>query len=313
MKHYPHHIGDFDKATRHLTRIERSVYRDLIDLYYDTEQRLTLDKAALCRRIIARTNEEATAVEQVLNEFFTETPTGWYHDRCEEEIAAYHANTSQKALAGKASAEARRLKRLQALNGNSTAVEHPLNSVGTGDQRNPTNQSTNQPTTNNQEPEGTFSDNSVGAAGAAHTSTQSPGDAPAKAETSPRATMLPADWQLPKSWGEWALAEFSHWTADDVRLEADKFADHWRAKSGKEARKADWLATWRNWCRSDIAQRAHPMPRVGRAGAPQMTDEQRQAFNASAREEARRLLFGDASPPQDLIENPTLELGHEAS
>ena len=23
MKHYPHHIGDFDKATRHLTRIER--------------------------------------------------------------------------------------------------------------------------------------------------------------------------------------------------------------------------------------------------------------------------------------------------
>ena len=54
MKHYPHHIGDFDKATRHLTRIERSVYRDLIDLYYDTEQRLTLDVAALCRRIIAR-------------------------------------------------------------------------------------------------------------------------------------------------------------------------------------------------------------------------------------------------------------------
>ena len=108
MKHYPHHIGDFDKATRHLTRLERSVYRDLIDLYYDTEQRLTLDMAALCRRIIARSNEEATAVEQVLNEFFTETPTGWYHDRCEEEIEAYKANASQKAMAGKAAAEAKR-------------------------------------------------------------------------------------------------------------------------------------------------------------------------------------------------------------
>lgn len=153
MKHYPHHIGDFDKATRHLTRIERSVYRDLIDLYYDTEQPLTLDKAALCRRIIARSNEESTAVEQVLNEFFTETPTGWYHDRCEAEIAAYHANTSQKALAGKASAEAKRLKKLQALNGDSTAVEQPLKSVETEGQRNSTNQSTNQPSTNNQEEE----------------------------------------------------------------------------------------------------------------------------------------------------------------
>lgn len=89
MKHYPHHIGDFDRATRHLTRLERSVYRDLIDLYYDTEQRLTLDMQALCRRIIARTNEEVTAVEQALNEFFTETPTGWYHERCEAEIEAY--------------------------------------------------------------------------------------------------------------------------------------------------------------------------------------------------------------------------------
>jgi len=150
LKHYPHHIGDFDKATRHLTRIERSVYRDLIDLYYDTEQPLTLDKAALCRRIIARSNEESTAVEQVLNEFFTETPTGWYHDRCEAEIAAYHANTSQKALAGKASAEAKRLKKLQALNGAPTAVEQPLNTVETDGQRNSTNQSTNQPI--NQEP-----------------------------------------------------------------------------------------------------------------------------------------------------------------
>lgn len=148
MKHYPHHIGDFDRATRHLTRIERSIYRDLIDLYYDTEQRLTLDMPALCRRIIARSNEESTAVEQVLNEFFTETPTGWYHVRCEEEIEAYRANTSQKAMAGKASAEAKRLKKLQALNGNQTPVEQPLNSVETDDNGTPTN---HQPSTINQE------------------------------------------------------------------------------------------------------------------------------------------------------------------
>ncbi len=147
VKHYPHHIGDFDKATRHLTRIERSVYRDLIDLYYATEQRLTLDVQALCRRIIARSNEEATAVQQVLNEFFTETPTGWYHDRCEAEIEAYRANTSQKAIAGKASAEAKRLRKLQALNAGSTAVEQPLKTVVAAVNGTPTNHqpSTNQP------------------------------------------------------------------------------------------------------------------------------------------------------------------------
>lgn len=148
MKHYPHHIGDFDRATRHLTRIERSVYRDMLDLYYDTETQLPLDQPWICRKIIARSNEESTAVEQVLNEFFTETPTGWYHERCEEEIEAYRANTSQKAQAGKASAAAKALKKQLALNGTTTPVEQPLNPVGTDGNGASTNHqpSTNQPT-----------------------------------------------------------------------------------------------------------------------------------------------------------------------
>lgn len=66
------------------------------------------------------------------------------------------------------------------------------------------------------------------------------------------------DWQLPRPWGDWALAEFSAWTPEKVRVEAEKFRDHWVAKTGKDATKADWLATWRNWCRSDIAHRDAP-------------------------------------------------------
>lgn len=89
MKHYPHHIRDFDRATRHSTRLERSIYRDLIDLYYDTETMLPRDSAWICKKILAHSNEESTCVEIVLNEFFTATPDGWYHDRCEEEIAKY--------------------------------------------------------------------------------------------------------------------------------------------------------------------------------------------------------------------------------
>ncbi|MDD9333336.1 MAG: hypothetical protein PV354_06640, partial [Bartonella sp.] len=31
-----------------------------------------------------------------------------------------------------------------------------------------------------------------------------------------------------------------------------KFRDYWQAKSGKEAKKVDWSATWRNWYRREI-------------------------------------------------------------
>ncbi len=65
-----------------------------------------------------------------------------------------------------------------------------------------------------------------------------------------RATRLPADWVLPKSWGETAMELQPTWTPEHVRFEADKFKDYWVSKSGKDATKTDWLATWRNWCRN---------------------------------------------------------------
>ncbi len=154
MNYYPHHIGDFNSATRHLTRIERSVYRDLIELYYDTEEALTLDFNALCRLIIARSDEERTAVEQVLNEFFTQTEQGWFHSRCDEEIQKYHANRQAKSAAGKASAARRAQKTAKKPNTSASDVEHQFNSEPTHVEQ-PLNEcATNQePITNNQEPE----------------------------------------------------------------------------------------------------------------------------------------------------------------
>lgn len=70
-----------------------------------------------------------------------------------------------------------------------------------------------------------------------------------------RATRLAEDWALPLEWGEWAISE--GWSEAVIRLEAAKFRDYWRAKSGKDATKADWQATWRNWmrnCKSPKAQ-----------------------------------------------------------
>ncbi len=82
----------------------------------------------------------------------------------------------------------------------------------------------------------------------------------AKPPASQRGSRIDPDWVLPRTWGEWALQEFPHWTSDVVRAEASKFKDHWLSESGAKARKVDWLATWRKWCRSDICQRAHPPP-----------------------------------------------------
>lgn len=84
----------------------------------------------------------------------------------------------------------------------------------------------------------------TGTGGGAAAAPPSAADAPA-----PRGTRLSPSWALPKAWGEWAIAEFPAWTPEAVRNEASRFRDHWCAKSGKDATKVEWEATWRNWCR----------------------------------------------------------------
>jgi uncharacterized protein YdaU (DUF1376 family) len=150
MHYYQHNIGDFDKATRHLTRIERSIYRDLIELYYNDEIPLINDTTALCRKIIARTDEEITAVEQVLNEFFYLDDDCWNNTRCNKEINAYHTNQKSKSKAGLASAEARKRKaearKQQQKQQDRTDVQHVSNTTSTEGQQN----IKHKPITNNQ-------------------------------------------------------------------------------------------------------------------------------------------------------------------
>lgn len=76
-----------------------------------------------------------------------------------------------------------------------------------------------------------------------------PNAPPLASPKQPKGSRLPPDWKLPKPWGEWAM-EDRGLSAEQVRTEADKFADYWRAKPGKDAVKLDWLATWRNWVRN---------------------------------------------------------------
>jgi len=128
MHFYNHNIGDFNNSTRHLTRVERSLYRDLIELYYDSEQPLqSADFNRLAKRVLAQTAEELDALAYVLGEFFIDCDNVYSHSRCDSEIAKYRANTTAKAKAGMASAKARQTKKQQ----DSTGVEQVLDGCAT--------------------------------------------------------------------------------------------------------------------------------------------------------------------------------------
>ncbi len=70
----------------------------------------------------------------------------------------------------------------------------------------------------------------------------------------PRGGRLPDDWQP----GADDRAFATGLGLDPIAV-ANRFRDHWRAKAGADARKLDWSATWRNWCRRD----AEGAPRAG--------------------------------------------------
>ena len=136
---YQHNIKTFNNATRHLTRVERSLYRDAIEMYYDTEQPLpAVDFDRLARRLLATTEEEKAALQCVLDEFFVLTGDVYTHDFCDSVIEEYRGNISAKARAGKASAEARK-KKAEALKASRSAAksiaetdsEQALNSCST--------------------------------------------------------------------------------------------------------------------------------------------------------------------------------------
>lgn len=67
---------------------------------------------------------------------------------------------------------------------------------------------------------------------------------------SPKGSRLTADWSLPDDYLEWAKANLE-WTSERSHEVAETFGDYWRSLPGSKGIKADWFATWRNWCRRE--------------------------------------------------------------
>ena len=88
MNYYPFHIGDYVSATRHLSWTEDAAYRRLLDTYYTSEKPLPVELRAVCRLVLATTDEQREAVQVVLEEFFELTDAGWVNRRADTEILA---------------------------------------------------------------------------------------------------------------------------------------------------------------------------------------------------------------------------------
>ena len=90
MHYYQFNIGDYRKDTVHLSRLEHSIYRDLIDWYYLDEKPIPKETQSVSRRLRLVSQEEQNALLAVLEDFFICSKDGWRHTRIDEEIQDYH-------------------------------------------------------------------------------------------------------------------------------------------------------------------------------------------------------------------------------
>lgn len=239
MHFYQKNIPDFNNATRHLTRVERSLFSDAIEMYYDTEKPLIADIKKLERLLIANSDEEKEALGNILNEFFVLTDEGFFNKRCNEEILKYQLLVGSKSKAGKASAEQRAKQK-------AAGVEQVLNTAPTTNTQYPIpNTQLPIPNTNDPIPKTKKSSEVITIVEVSEIVSAEKTSAPNK-----KGKSLDKDWQLPKQWGDWAMLEKPELSADAVRKIAENFKDHWCANANQaNAKKADWEAAWRNWVR----------------------------------------------------------------
>lgn len=66
-----------------------------------------------------------------------------------------------------------------------------------------------------------------------------------------RGSRLPADWTLTDAHRIAAKEIKPDWPTGYVDQVAASFRDYWISQPGARGVKLDWMATWRNWCRSD--------------------------------------------------------------
>lgn len=97
MHYYQFNIGDYRAATAHLSNEEDLAYRRLLDMYYDTENKIPLDTHWVAKRLRLATD----VVDAVLQDMFIKHDDGWFHGRCDLVIQQYHAMAEKNRANGR--------------------------------------------------------------------------------------------------------------------------------------------------------------------------------------------------------------------
>jgi hypothetical protein len=87
------------------------------------------------------------------------------------------------------------------------------------------------------------------------TQTPTPSESPPRGSTG---TRLPEPFEISDEMKAWVTAQGI--TPTQALASTERFCDFWRAKPGKDGRKVDWPATWRNWLRKDHEARGGNTP-----------------------------------------------------
>lgn len=96
VKYFQLHIGDYAKATGHLSALEEGIYFRLLRIYYDSERPLPNDIGRVQRLARAMSDDEKHVVQDMLDEFFVNCDDGWHHNRADEELQKFYEK-SEKA------------------------------------------------------------------------------------------------------------------------------------------------------------------------------------------------------------------------
>lgn len=241
---YPHYIRDFKAKTGHLSLAERGAYRALMDEYWERQGPLPADDKSLCRMIGAFPDEWGEVRDAVLA-FFTEVDGKLHHKRIDEEIAKAEKQHREKSER-MAKARAKRWADSEQTSDQSTDQSIDQCTDQKTDQITSTPTPTPSPTHKNEE-----------------TKNDSLAASPNEKNVS-RGTRLADDWRPPPDYIAFALTE--GFSEAEAYREADRFRDYWVSKTGQQACKRDWFATWRNWIRNARDRRRdagkHDAPRV---------------------------------------------------
>lgn len=204
-------------------RLQRAIYRELLDICYDTEKPLPLDRDELYDAIGAESEEEQRIVERLLRFKFEQRDDGFHHAICEKVIGEYHAKADVARENGRLGGRPKGSNKNPGKPSGLILVtqrEPDCIPAQTGSKAN------QEPITKNQK------------------------------ESRARGSALPDEWRPTPEDTTFCKTERPDLRPSEV---ATRFYDYWIAVPGAKGRKLDWSATWRNWVRNEDAGKDGPI------------------------------------------------------